>query len=142
MDETESDSSEKISVCDIMKSNTSQIIKKMESQVPSRIQEYSDLYSAYLHTLDTMFSSCYLSEKKFFEGLDIDQNALKLFQQTSQVFSKSVIEQLDMYAKYRQELTKMQVSGIKTYDKFLLSMMESYTQYLDQFNKLVSQNKK
>jgi len=39
---------DKISVCDVMKSKTSSVIRKMESQIPSYMQEYSDLYTEYL----------------------------------------------------------------------------------------------
>ena len=43
---------EKISVCDIMNTNTSKIIQKIETQVPTKFQQFSDLYTAYLHTID------------------------------------------------------------------------------------------
>ena len=61
-----------ISVCDIMKTNTSKIIQKLESQIPSQFQQYSDLYSSYLHTMDDVYGTCYMSEKKFFDNLNID----------------------------------------------------------------------
>ena len=67
---------EKISVCDIMKTNTSKIIQKFESKIPPRFQQYSDLYAAYLHTIDDVFGTCYISEKEFFDKLNIDQGIL------------------------------------------------------------------
>ena len=51
---------EKISICDIMKSGTSQVIQKLESQIPLKLQQYSDLYTAYLHTIDDLYGTCYL----------------------------------------------------------------------------------
>ena len=135
-------SDEKISICDIMKNNSSQIIRKLESQVPSRVQQYSDLYSAYLHTLDDVFGSCYMSEKQFFDNLNIDQNVLKIFQKLSQTLTQSYLDQIDMYAKYRQELTQMQISGMKSYDSFLHTMMESYGKFLSQFNKSLDVHEK
>jgi hypothetical protein len=134
-------SDEKISICDIMKNNSSQIIRKLESQVPSRVQQYSDLYSAYLHTLDDVFGSCYMSEKQFFDNLNIDQNVLKTFQKLSQTLTQSYLDQIDMYAKYRQELTQMQISGLKVYDNVLHTMMESYAKTLSQFNHFTSSQK-
>jgi hypothetical protein len=134
-------SDEKISICDIMKNNSSQIIRKLESQVPSRVQQYSDLYSAYLHTLDDVFGSCYMSEKQFFDNLNIDQNVLKTFQKLSQTLTQSYLDQITMYAKYRQELTQMQISGLKVYDNVLHTMMESYAKTLSQFNHFTSSQK-
>jgi len=61
-----SNNQDKISACDVMKENTSKVIKKMESQIPSYVQEYSDLYTEYLHTFDDLFGTCYISEKQFF----------------------------------------------------------------------------
>ena len=39
---------EKLSICDIMKEDTSEAIKKMESSMPSMFQNYSDMYEKYL----------------------------------------------------------------------------------------------
>ena len=69
----------KISICDIMKNNTSAVIRKMESQIPSYVQSFSDLYAAYLHAADDLFGTCYISEKKFFDKLNIDQTPLNEF---------------------------------------------------------------
>ncbi|PBO84287.1 MAG: hypothetical protein COA77_10325 [Thaumarchaeota archaeon] len=124
---------EKISICDIMKNSSSQIIQKLESQIPLRFQQYSDLYSTYLHTLDDIFGSCYLSEKEFFDKINIDQNILKTFQTLAQLSIQPCLDQIDMYAKYRQEITQMQISVLKTYDNFLHTMMESYGKALSQF---------
>ena len=37
-----------MSICDVMKNNTSAIIGKLESQIPIYAQLYSDLYTKYL----------------------------------------------------------------------------------------------
>ena len=59
---------EKLSICDIMKEDTSEVIKKMESKMPSMFQSYSDMYTKYLHTLDDVFGTCYIAEKEFFDN--------------------------------------------------------------------------
>ena len=134
-------SEEKISICDIMKNNSSQIIQKLESQIPSKIQQYSDLYSAYLHTLDDVFGSCYMSEKEFFDKLNIDQSVLKTFQSFVQAITQLYLDQIDMYAKYRQEIAQMQITGLKSYDNFLHTMMESYAKVLSEFNHFANSEK-
>ena len=70
---------EKISVCELMKENTSKIIQKLESQTPSFFQQYTDLYSAYLHTMDDIYGTCYISEKEFFDKLNLDQGILNAY---------------------------------------------------------------
>ena len=46
---------EELSICDIMKEDTSEVIKKMESKMPSLFQNYSDLYTKYLFTCLMIF---------------------------------------------------------------------------------------
>jgi len=129
---------EKISVCDIMKTNTSKIIQKFESKIPSQFQQYSDLYTAYLHTIDDVYGTCYISEKEFFDKLNIDQGVLSSFQEFSKAFTETYLDQIDLYGKYRQELIQMQISSLSIYDNLMHIMMDSYAKTLSQFNKLTS----
>ncbi len=129
---------EKISVCDIMKTNTSRIIQKFESQSPSKFQQFSDLYTAYLHTIDDVYGTCYISEKEFFDKLNIDQGVLSSFQELSKTFTETYLDQIDLYGKYRQELIQMQISSLSVYDNFMHIMMDSYAKTLSQFNKVTS----
>jgi len=133
---------EKISVCDIMKTNTSQIIQKFESKIPPVFQQYSDLYTAYLHTIDDVFGTCFISEKEFFDKLNIDQRVLKEIQEYSKSFTATYLEQIEQYAKYRQELIQMQTSSLKVFDNFMHTMMETYAKTLSQFNKSTNSSNK
>ena len=126
---------EKISVCDIMKTNTSKVIQKFESHIPSRFQQYSDLYAAYLHTIDDIFGTCYISEKEFFDKLNIDQGVLNSIQEYSNAVTETYLDQIDLYAKYRRELIQMQISSLTVYDNFMHTMMDTYAKTLSQFNK-------
>lgn len=132
----------KVSVCDIMKNNTSQIMKKIESQSPSLIQKYSDLYMTYLHTIDDIFSTCYISEKEFFDKLDIDQGILKEAEKFSKAITANYLDQIEISSKYLEANIQMRVSALKTYDNFMHVMMESYAKTLSQFNKSISSSPK
>jgi hypothetical protein len=127
------DQEDKISVCDIMKEDTSEIIKKMESQMPSLFQNYSDLYAAYLHMFDDIFGTCYLHEKKFFDSLNIDQGILRQIKKNSELIRNSCIENLDIASKLLDEYTQMRVSAIKSFDRYYHTMMESYAKMLSQY---------
>jgi hypothetical protein len=126
--------SPQISVCDVMKKNTSQIIKKMESQLPSNLQLYSDLYAEYLHMFDDLFGTCYISEKQFFDKLGIDQNTIKTFDKNSSVLTNFCSSQIDLASNYLRTYVQMRISAIKSYDKYVHTMMDSYAKMLSQYN--------
>jgi len=125
---------DKISVCNVMKSNTSSVIRKMESQIPSYVQEYSDLYAEYLHTIDDLFGTCYLSEKEFFDKLDIDQKTLKAFENLSGFWEKIATSQIETSTNFMRAYVQIRISAIKSYDKYVHTMMDSYAKMLSQYN--------
>ena len=126
---------DKISVCDVMKSKTSSVIRKIESQIPSYVQEYTDLYAEYLHTTDDLFGTCYLSEKKFFDKLNIDQKTLKAFDNLSGFWEKIATLQIETYTNFMKTNNQMRISAIKSYDKYVHTMMDSYAKMLSQYNR-------
>jgi len=131
----------KVSVCDILKNNTSQVIKKIESQAPSLMQKYSDLYMAYLHTIDDISGTCYISEKEFFDKLNIDQGILKELEKFSGALTTIYLNQIEVSSKYLEAYVQMRVSALKTYDNFMHVMMDSYAKTLSQFNKSIKLDK-
>ena len=106
---------ETTSICDVMKDNTSEIIQKLELQIPTFMQLYSDLYTKYLHMLDDLYSSCYLSEKEFLDKLGMDKTTIGAF---------------ETYWKFITDMTTSQIEQVtslaKTYVEFRLSMLDSY----------------
>jgi len=125
---------DKISVCDVMKSKTSSVIRKMQSQIPSYVQEYSDLYAEYLHTVDDLFGTCYLSEKEFFDKLNIDQKTLKAFDNLWGFWEKTTTSQIETSTNFMRTNIQMRVSAIKSYDKYVHTMMDFYSKMLSQYN--------
>ncbi len=125
----------KVSVCDIMKNNSSEIIKKLESQAPILTQKYSDLYVTYLHTIDDIFGTCYISEKEFFDKLNLDQEILKQVEQFSNALTAIYLNQIESSSKYLETYIQMRVSALKTYDNFMHVMMDSYAKTLSYDNK-------
>ena len=124
----------KISVCDVMKSKTSSVIRKMESQIPSYAQEYSDLYAEYLHTIDDFFGTCYLSEKEFFDKLNIDQKTLKAFDNLWSFWEKTATSQIEVSTNFMRTNNQLRISAIKSYDKYVHTMMDSYSKMLSEYN--------
>ncbi len=125
---------DKISVCDVMKSKTSSVIRKMESQIPSYVQEYSDLYAEYLHTIDDLFGTCYISEKEFFDKLNIDQKTLKAFDNLWSFWEKTTTSQIEVSTNIMRANIHMRLSAIKSYDKDAHTVMDFYSKMLSQYN--------
>ena len=124
----------KISVCDLLKNNTSSIIKKMEFQVPSYLQQYLDLYTAYLHSFDQIFGTCYIAEKELFDKLEIDQKTLKSFDSLSSTFRDVISSQIDSSTQFLDTYVKMRISSIESFDRYAQVMMRLYSNMLSQFN--------
>ena len=123
-----------VSVCDIMKGNTSEIIKKMESQIPTYFQMHSDVYTEFLHTMDDLFGTCFIAEKEFFDKLNFDQYTMKLFDSYWKNITKMYLSQIDMSTNFLRAYSQMRISGIKLFDNYMHVMMESYTKMLSQYN--------
>ena len=128
---------EKLSFCDIMKEDTSDIIKKMESQIPVLFQNYSDIYTQYLHSLDDIFGTCYIAEKEFFDKLNINQSVLKQIKENSRIIKENYLKNIETSTKFLDVYTKMKLESIKSFDTYMHTTMDSYAKILSQFNKFI-----
>ena len=125
---------EKPSVCDIMKEDISDIIKKMELKMPSVFQNYSDLYVAYLHMFDDVFGACYVAEKEFLDNVNIDQDILRQVKEISKAIKANYLENIDVASKFFDEYVMMRTSAIKSFDNYFHTLMESYAKMLSSYN--------
>lgn len=130
-----------ISVCDIMKDDTSAIIHNLESQVPTLVQNYSDLYAAYLHMYDDLFGTCYIAEKEYFDKLKIDQGVLKELKKISESIRDTYIQNMDIASKMLNQYVKMRISTINTFDNYVHNAIESYGHMFSQLNKSINNSK-
>ncbi len=122
----------KLSICEIMKDDTSEVIRKMESHVPSLFQNCSNLYTKYLHMFDDMFGTCYITEKKFFDKMDIDQGILRQLKANSESVKNMWMQNIEMSSNLFDQYVKMRVDAIKSYDNYVHVMMNSYANFLSQ----------
>lgn len=124
-----------LSICDVFKEKTTAIIEKLESQVPVSLQMYSDLYTEYLHSIDKLFGTCYISQKEFFDKLGIDRGILREYND----FWSAVIDitntQVDMFMNSQKSYVKTRIDAIKYFNQNTQLMMDNYAKLLSQFNK-------
>ena len=124
----------KISICDLMKSNTSTMINKIESQIPIQAQVYSDIYKEGFHMLDDIFGSCYISEKEFFDKMNLDQYTLKRWDNFWKIVIDFYSKQMDMTTNLLKTYSQTRISSMQNYDKFMHLLMDSYQKSLSQHN--------
>ena len=131
---TESSEKDTISICDIMQNNTSKVIRKMEFQIPTFAQLYSDLYMKYLHSIDDLYSTCYISEKDFIDKLGMDKKAIQAYDAYWKSITDRTISQIDMGTNFAKMYVQFRQSTIDSYDKVVHLMMDSYARAWNQFN--------
>ena len=134
-----SEKNDTISICDVMKNNTSAIIGKLESQIPTYTELYSDLYTKYLHMIDDLYNTCYVSEKEFFDKLGMDKTALGAFDAYWKCITDMTLSQIELTTNFAKMYVQFRRSALDSYDKVVHLMMDSYAKAWTQFN---SNNKK
>jgi len=123
-----------ISICDIMKTDTSEIIKKIQSQMLLRMELFSDLYMKYLHSLDDLYGTCYVSEKEFFDNLPIDKDVLQTVVDYWIPWKQLLFLQMDAESEFEKGYVHVRKSMIDSYDSYMHLWMESYAKSLSQIN--------
>ena len=131
-----------ISVCDVMKDNTSKIIKKLESQIPFSTQHYFDLYAAFLHSIDDVFGTCYIAEKQFFDKIGFDQNMLKSIKYVSDQFTNVLLTQVEMTSNLQKSHLQFQKSVLGMSEQYTHSFVDSYWKSLTELNRFLENTKK
>ncbi|WP_162858561.1 hypothetical protein [Candidatus Nitrosotenuis aquarius] len=118
-----------ISLCDILKNNTTKVIKKLESQIPPNIQTSSNLYMQYLHLLDDYFGTCYLWQKQYFDKLGFDKNMLEAIDNYWNVVT-------DLYCSQIEVVTGTQKSSADVQEKMMHLCDQYLHQALDYYGKI------
>jgi len=113
------------SVSQITKDNIHKITAKLESQLPVKTQQFSEIYTAYLHAMNNTFDSCITCEKELMDRLGVDKAVLQAFVEFSKSQTDSVLQQMDFYAQWRKYSNDMQLSAIKSWDTFMQTMIDA-----------------
>ena len=121
------------SISQTLKNNTHEFTKKLESQLPLKVQQFSELYTAYLHSVNNTFDSCITCEKELFEKLGVDKGLIKAFGEYTEAHTDMMLQQMDYYAQFRKYSTDTQLSAMKSWDNFMLTMMDYNFKIFDQF---------
>jgi len=126
---------QKISPCGVISDNTSEIIQKLESEMPLFFQDYSDLYSKYLHSIKDIFGVCHLAEKQYFDKLDVNQDVLKQFNDYFKSITNTSKSQIDLSRDFLKYYFYFQLSLVDSSDKYTHTLMNGYAKMLSKFIK-------
>ncbi|MGI0073718.1 MAG: hypothetical protein ACREA3_07900 [Nitrosotalea sp.] len=122
-----------ISISDVMKDKTSEVIQKVESKVPTYTELYTDLCIKYLHTTDDLYGAWYLSQKGFFGNLGTDKPALQAFDSYWKFITNMTTSQIEMAANFAKMYVQSRLATIDSYDKVANLMIDSYARAWNQF---------
>ncbi len=123
-----------ISVCDMLQGNTTKIIRKYETQTPIFVQFYSNYYDEYLHSLEDIFGTCYLSEKHFFDNLGIDEKTLNAADKFWKGFTETTISHIDMYTNFRKAQFDSMSTFMRSYNNCVHLGMDYYAEMYSKLN--------
>ena len=124
---------QKISICEIMKNNTSDIIQKLEVDLPILFQNYSDLYSRYPHSIKDLFGVCHLAEEQYFDKLQVDQKILKVFDDQWKFMANITESQIGLSTDFLKSYVQFRLSVIDSWDQYAHTSMNIYAKMLSQF---------
>jgi len=129
----ESSADSKISICGMMNSSISEIIEKIESEMPSLFQGYSDLYTRYLHSIKDMYGVCNLTEKQYFEKLNVNQNILRAFDDCFKSSTQILESNVDLSVGLVRSYIQFRLSFVDLWDKHMHVYMNIYAKTLSEF---------
>ena len=121
-----------VSFTDIIKENTSRMLREMELQSPTHFQIYSDMYKEYLHMLDNVFGMLLFSERELLDRMagGADPGFLDRFGRSADRTTDHVLAQLDGYGDILQWYAKARSQGMKAFDRYMHSMIGAYSEAL------------
>ena len=126
-----------LSVCDVMRDNTNEVIMKVESLLPLYIENFTELQAEYLRIARDFFGTCYIAEKELLDKMGVDQKAIEGFDKYLKVFTKSAISEIEMASSFQKTIVNNTISAMKSYDDYVKLMLSSYAKMLEYASALI-----
>ncbi len=120
-----------LSVCDVMRDNTNEVIMKIESLLPSYIENFADLQEEALRIARDFFGTCYIAEKEFLDNMGVDQRAIESFDKYFKIITKSTVSEIEMMSNFQKTFVENTMSAMKSYDDYVKLGLSSYAKMLE-----------
>lgn len=125
------DNTHHLSVCDVMRDNTNEVIMKIEGLLPSYIESVTDLQSEGLRITRDFFGTCYIAEKELLDKMGVDQKAIESFDKFLKIITKTTVSEIDMINNFQRTWAENIMSSMKSYDDYVKVMLSSYAKMLE-----------
>lgn len=135
--EKSDDDKHTLSVCDVIRDNTNEVIMKIESLLPIYIEDYTDLQEEYLRIARDFFGTCYIAEKELLDKMGVDQKAIEGFDKCLKVITKSAISEIDMSSNFQKMFFNNTMLVMKSFDDYIKLMLSSYAKMLEYTSTLI-----
>jgi hypothetical protein len=140
-DENKTSGMTTLSVCDVMRDNTNEVIMRIESLLPNYVESFVNLQAEYLRIARDFFGTCYIVEKELLSNIGIDERAIREFDKYLKVLSKSTISEIDMTNKMQTTFVNNTIISMKIYDEYFKIMLSWYAKMLEYMNASIPQRK-
>lgn len=123
-------------VQNIIHDNTSEIIQKMDSKIPKYIQLYSDLYKKYLQIASNLCAKSYLTQKEFYEKMEVGNARFTMFDAYLQSIKKMTLLQIDITENMFQSYVGFRLTALDFYDQMMSGGMINFAKMCPILNNL------
>ncbi len=136
-EQEEKPQSKHVSVCDVMRDNTNQVIMKIESLLPANIENFANLQGEYIRIARDFFGTCYIAENELLDKMGVDQKAIEGFDRYLKAITQTTISQIDMASNFQKTFVENSLSAMKIYDDYVKLMLSSYAKVLEYTSALI-----
>lgn len=129
--EKDNENKSTLSVCNVLRDNTNEVIMKIESLLPTFIENFTDVQTEYLRIARDFFGTCYISEKELLDKMGMDQKAIEEFDKCLKVMTKYSISEIEIMNNIQKMFVDNAMSAMKCYDDYVKLMLFSYAKMLE-----------
>ncbi|MDH2907270.1 MAG: hypothetical protein PXX83_04145 [Candidatus Nitrosotalea sp.] len=122
------------SMPNVVKNNTSEIIEKIDSKIPTYVQLYSDLYKKYLHMANNFCTTSCLAQKEFFDKMGVNNAMPTMFDAYLGSVKQMVLLQIDMNENMIQSYVSHRLTVLDFYDQMMNRNITNFAKMFSLFN--------
>lgn len=123
-----------VSIQNVVKDSTSEIIEKIDSKIPIYVQLYSDLYKKYLHIASNFCTTSYLTQKEICDKMGVNDVRFAMFDAYLESIKKMVLLQIDMNENMIQAYVGHRLTVLDWYDQMINGGIVNFAKMLSMFD--------
>jgi hypothetical protein len=118
----------------ILQHNTTEIIEKIDSKIPSYVQLYSDLYKKYLHMASNLCDVTYSSQKEVYNKIGIGDAGLVMFDTYLNSVKKMFLLQIDLSENMIRSYVNNRLTVLEFYDQMMSKNISNFVKMCPMYN--------